>query len=215
MRQKAVRAERVGCAITGPSRDCCALLDAVETQCETPIIGTAQVRSRRPDSSSTPAQSSNSRSLITPSRSRARVRARALGMRGRWIERMPGIGAATMRPAMTCSSSTVRGAGSYCHSGRRSDPESSLPGHLLATTPAEVRQSPARPIAIKSSAWALRSVDRGSTSWNLSRLIPLCHLTEQVRVVPPQPLICAPGRRGLKAINHIFIQEHRSRRRRA
>jgi len=27
----------------------------------------------------------------------------------------------------------------------------------------------------------------------LSRLIPLCHLTEQVRVRPPQPLICAAG----------------------
>ena len=80
--RKRSEAERVGCAITGPSRDCCARLDAVETLCDTPIIGAAQMPSRRPDLSSTPAQSSNSRSLITRSRSRARVRARALGMRG-------------------------------------------------------------------------------------------------------------------------------------
>ena len=107
--RKRSEAERVGCAITGPSRDCCARLDAVETQCDTPIIGAAQMRSRRPDSSSTPAQSSNSRSLITRSRSRARVRARALGMRGDGSNvccyvGASGIGAATTRPAMTCSS---------------------------------------------------------------------------------------------------------------
>ena len=72
-----------------------------------------------------------------------------------------------------------------------------------------------QPIATQSGSWALRSWIGGSTSWNLSHLIPLCHLTEQVRVRPPQPLICAAGRRDLRAINHIFIQEHRSRRRRA
>ena len=80
--RKRSEAERLGCAVTGSSRVCCARLDAVETLCDTPIIGAAQMPSRRPDSSSTPAQSSNSRSLITRSRSRARVRARALGMRG-------------------------------------------------------------------------------------------------------------------------------------
>ena len=64
--RKRSEAERVGCAITGPSRDCCARLDAVETLCDTPIIGTAQMLSRRPDSSSTPAQPSNSRSPYHP-----------------------------------------------------------------------------------------------------------------------------------------------------
>jgi hypothetical protein len=71
-----------------------------------------------------------------------------------------------------------------------------------------------QPIATQSRSWALRSWIGGSTSWNLSHLIPLCHLTEQVRVRPPQPLICAAEPR-FEQINHIFIQEHRSRRRRA
>src|SRR5271166_259313 len=60
--------------------------------------------------------------------------------------------------------------------------------------------------ADRENAWqvglARRTASGGSTSWNFS-LIPLCHSSEQVRVRPSQSLICAAGRRGLRAINHI------------
>ena len=52
-----------------------------------------------------------------------------------------------------------------------------------------------QPIATQSRSWALRSGGSGDLRY-LSRLIPLYHLTEQVRVRSPQPLICAAGRRG-------------------